>query len=378
MVKYIYKKYKSALNKLKFPDPWFWARYTINPYSGCTHACIYCDARSQRYYLEDFENEIIIKENIVKKLDQTISRSRTLLPDVIGPGGVCDAYQPIEEKIENTRNILKIVIKHNYPVNIATKNRLIIRDIDILKKIAENTWSTIGFSITTLDEEIASILEPFSTLPKERITAIKEIKQKAPKIQVGTYFIPNIPFVCDSDDNIERIIKESKDAGADFIVFSPSLTIRDLQKVYFIKKLNNSKLKIIVEPLLKLYNKNNYAPFEYTKKLNKTFLKYCEKYKLPIRIKRWIPLDYRKWNYKIAELLLNKEYMESMKSGRRNKSMMWAGLYLNNLKESIMEIYKRGELGKLTNFSKSIIDYVSPYLEKSKDFNQKKGIDRFI
>ena len=293
MVKYIYKAYKTALNKLKFPDSWFWAKYTINPYSGCAHACIYCDARSQRYYLADFENEVIIKENIDKKLNQTINRSRTLLPDVIGPGGVCDAYQPIEKEVENTRKILKIIAKYKYPVNIATKNKLITRDIDILKKIAEDSWCAIGFSITTLNEEIGKVLEPYSTPPKDRIEAIKYIKQRAPNINVGTYLMPNIPFLCDNDENIEDIIKKSKNAGADFILFSPGLTMRDLQQDRFIEKLKSSKFKHCVKPILELYKGNYYAPYEYVKTINMKFLKYCKKYDIAIRIKRWIPSDYR-------------------------------------------------------------------------------------
>ena len=120
MVKYTYKEFKTVLNKIKFPDSWFWTRYTINPYSGCAHACIYCDARSQRYYLNhDFENEVIIKTNTEKKLELRIKRARTLLPDVVGPGGVNDAYQPIEEKVENTKKILKIFAKYKYPLNIS-------------------------------------------------------------------------------------------------------------------------------------------------------------------------------------------------------------------------------------------------------------------
>ena len=83
MVKYRYKEFKTAFNVLKYPDSWFWCRYTINPYQGCEHACIYCDARSQRYYLDDFENEVVIKSNIDKKLDSRLKRTRTLLPDVI-------------------------------------------------------------------------------------------------------------------------------------------------------------------------------------------------------------------------------------------------------------------------------------------------------
>lgn len=376
-MKYITRQFKSALNKLKYPDSWFWIRYTINPYSGCEHACIYCDARSQRYYLEDFENEVIIKKDIDKLLDLKFKRARTLLPDVIGAGGVNDAYQPIEKEEGNTRKILKIIKKHKYPVNIATKSNLILRDLDLLKKISNDTWCTVGFSITTTDEKLASFLEPYSSSPFERLNAIKEIKKKASTIQTGTYFIPIIPFLEDSDENLENVIKETKEAGADFILFSPGLTMRDSQAEFFIKKLTKSKYKDIVTPLLNLFKGNMYPPIEYANKIHSKLYALCEKYKLPIRTKRWIPKDYRKWNYKISEILLNEEYISSLK-GRPNNAMKWAGLKLNNLEESIIEIYKRGDLSKLPNFNKKIIEFVNPILEKSNVLKEKKGLERFL
>ncbi|MFX1500493.1 MAG: radical SAM protein, partial [Promethearchaeota archaeon] len=267
MVKYIYKEFKSVLNKLKFPDSWFWSRYTLNTYSGCVHACIYCDARSQRYYIENFENEVIIKTNFDKKLDQKFKRARTLLPDIIAPGGVNDAYQPIEKKIEHTRKVLEVIAKHKFPINIATKSDLITRDIDILEKIAYDTWCTIGFSISTSNDELAKFLEPFSSKPSERLEALKTIKKQAPNIQIGTYFIPIIPFLEDNDENLEDVIKNSKDAGADFILFSPGLTLRDSQAQYFINKLKNSKYANIVKPLLNLYKGQIYPPSDYAKRI---------------------------------------------------------------------------------------------------------------
>jgi DNA repair photolyase len=302
MVKYIYREFKSALNKLKYPDTWFWARYTINPYSGCAHTCIYCDARSDRYYLEqDFENEVIIKTDIDKKLEQTIKRSRTLLPDVIGPGGISDAYQPVEKDVESTRKILKVIAKYKFPVNIATKSSLITRDLDILTQIAADTWCAIGFSITTINEELAKFLEPFSSDPLERLKALQLIKNKAPKIKVGTYFMPIIPFLEDDDDNLEEVIKNSKKHGADFVLFSPGLTLRDSQAQFFLNKLKQSKYKDVLKPLLELYRGQIYPPAKYARKLHSKLFNLCQEYKLDIRIKRWIPNDFRKWNYKISE-----------------------------------------------------------------------------
>lgn len=380
MVTYIYQEYKTAINKLKFPDSWFWARYTSNPYSGCEHVCIYCDARSQRYYLtQNFEEEIIIKDKFAKKLEKTIKNSHSLLPDVIGPGGVCDAYQPIEKKVKNTRKLLKVIAKYHFPVNLATKSNLVVRDIDLLKKIAKDTWCTIGFSISTMEEEIAQFLEPFSSPTSARLETMNRIKEEAPEIQVGTYFMPIIPFLEDHDEQIEKVIRKSKDARADFVLFAPGMTLRDLQKEFFVNKLRNSKYSDVIKPLLDLYSRSTKKQ-EYQSYINKMNLKLfnlCEKYQLDIRVPRWIPSDYRKWNYKIAEVLLNEEYKNAI-FGNPNSKMKWAGLYLNNLDESIINYFKRGELNKLRNFDQEIIEFVRPYLKQGEKERDKKTLDRFL
>jgi len=377
--KIINKEFKTALNKLKYPDSWFWCRYTINPYSGCAHTCIYCDARSQRYYLnQNFENEVIVKTNLDKILDKRIKNSRKLLPDVIGPGGVCDAYQPIELEVKNTLKILKVIEKHRFPVNIATKSALITRDIEILNRIAQDTWCTVGFSITTMNVELAQFLEPHSSSPKERLEALTQFKRKAPKIQVGTYFMPIIPFLEDNNENLEAVIKKSKEAGADFVIFSPGLTLRDAQADFFFKKLEESNYNHVVKPLLNLYKGQIGPPKDYVNKLHQKLLTLCQKYDIAVREKRWIPNDYRKWNYKISELLLVKDYKDELATGKSNKSFYWAGLTLNNLDESIINVYKRGELATLKNFNSEIIEFVEPYLKGSKEMNEKTGMDKFI
>ena len=378
-VKIVYKEFKTALNKLKYPDSWFWARYTTNPYSGCAHACIYCDARSQRYYLDqNFENEVIVKTNFAKILDDTIKRSRKLLPDVVGPGGVNDAYQPVEKEAENTRKLLEVLQKNGYPVNIATKSSLIMRDVNILDQIGKDTWCTIGFSITSLNEELVSFLEPFSSPASERLRALKYIKKSASNIQVGTYFMPIIPYLEDDDDNLEDVIQESKKAGADFVLFSPGLTLRDSQAFFFINKLKESKYKGIVQPLLELFKGKSYPPADYARKMHSKLYKLCSDYKIPIRIQRWIPKDYRKWNYKVSELLLNKEYLDSVVDGKSNNGLKWAGLKLNNLKESIIDVYKRNELKSLENFNSEVIKLVEPFIKDAKELTKKTGLERFL
>ncbi|MFW9876743.1 MAG: radical SAM protein, partial [Candidatus Thorarchaeota archaeon] len=268
--------------------------------------------------------------------------------------------------------------KHKYPINIATKSKLVVRDIDILKKIADDTWCTVGFSITTTNEELAEFLEPYSSSPLDRFEALRTIKREAPNIQAGTYFIPIIPFLEDDDENLENVIKQSHEAGADFLLFSPGLTLRDSQADFFLKKLKKSKYNHIVKPLLELYKGEIYPPGQYARKLHPKLLRLCEKYDLPVRVKRWIPSDYRKWNYKISEILLNEEYMDALKTGKSNKNMIWAGLNLNNLQESIISVFERDELSKLKNFNKQIITFTTPYLKEAQKLKQKTGLDKFL
>jgi hypothetical protein len=134
----------------------------------------------------------------------------------------------------------------------------------------------------------------------------------------------------------------------------------------------------VIKPLLNLYKGEMHPPSNNCKIINTKALKLCRKYKINIRLKRWIPSDYRKWNYKISELLLNKEYIDSLRTGKSNRTMMWAGLNLNNLEESILNVYERNELHTLKNFNSPVIEFIKPYLEGGKDLKQKSGLEKFL
>ena len=163
------------------------------------------------------------------------------------------------------------------------------------------------------------------------------------------------------------------------MVFAPGVTLRDSQKKYFIEKLRESRYRNIVKPLLDLYDKDfNSEEYQtYLLSKNRILLNLCRSYGLNIRKERWIPSDFRKWNYIIAEKLLNEEYLRSIK-GNPNNTMKWAGLYLNNLEESVIEVYRRDELTSLRNFNSKVIEFVKPYLKKGLKERNKKTLDRFL
>ena len=304
-------------------------------------------------------------------LDNRLGRARTLLPDVVGIGGTCDAYQPAENKYKNTRAVLEVLLKHRYPVFISTKSLLILRDLDLLSQIAKDSWCTVGITITTLDEGTTNFLEPKAPNPDERLATVHEIKKKCPEMQVGVHFIPIVPFLCDNDENLERVVRSTKDAGADFILFGGGMTMRDNQALWFLKRLQGEFPHLVhkYEDLYKFeykpdkdYNGQYEPKKSYLKSVHKKLFALCEKYKIDFRIKRYIPEDYRKYSYIVAQNLLNGSYLAQM-LGKSWWNTFWAGQNINNLKEDIREVAKRGELDKIRNVNKEVEKLVLEFLE---------------
>lgn len=369
MVKYESKSMKSILNQLKYIDSWFWCRYTLNPYQGCEHACIYCDARSERYYLhKDFEDKIYFKENAAHLLDRKLKNSRTFLPDVVSLGGTCDSYQPAEEKFQNTRKILKILLKYKFPINISTKNILIKKDLDIIHQIAEETWATIAFTITTTDSDLANFLEPHASPPDERLETIKFISENFPKIHIGVNFMPIVPILEDTPENLNSVIEKSKEAGAEFILCSPGMTLRDSQAKVFLhhlkKYFKNISKPELYDTFLKLYGlgASQEVNREYFAKKIKEITKLCQKYKINTRVQRWYPSDFRNSNYKAAEKLFSLSY-ENPITGRINKDLYWAAMHIQNLPRSLGSLEASGDLNKLKYLTSKIRKIINPYIK---------------
>jgi DNA repair photolyase len=367
MIKYIPKEFKTILNKYKFIDSWFWCRYSINPYNGCEFACTYCDSRSHKYHLQpEFDQLIYVKNNVGDMLENRLSRARTLLPDVVAIGGTCDAYQPAEADCKNTRQCLETLLKYHYPVCLSTKSTLILRDVDILSRIAEDSWCAIGVTITTLDRRLAGFLEPRAPSPEKRLNVVKEMKERCPELQAGVNFIPIVPFLCDDEKNMEEVVSSAKEAGADFVLFGGGMTLRDNQASWFLKRLSQG-FPHLVEKYEELYQ-GKYTPEEgyhgryepgksYLKRIHRKMLELCGKYELNFRIKRYIPEDFRRQNYLVAQKLLDESYLSQM-LGKPWTKTFWAGQNINNLKESIEDIAERNELGRIRNVDPLIEEYV--------------------
>lgn len=219
---------KSALNKINSFLPY---HYDLNIYRGCEHCCVYCFAKYSHKYLEDnhFFNHIYIKENIVEELEKKLS-SKSWKRDVINLGGITDSYQPIEKEKKLMPKILRLLIKYKTPAIISTKSSLILRDIDLLKELSDVAGVQIACTITTLDQNLASILEPNASSIKLRMKTIQTLKEAG--LTVGWHLMPIIPYITATRNNLKNIFEIASKCQIDYMI-TGLLNLRGTTKTDF-------------------------------------------------------------------------------------------------------------------------------------------------
>jgi DNA repair photolyase len=196
------------------PDVGFSA--SINPYRGCEHGCVYCYARPTHEYLGfsaglDFETKILVKENAPELLRKELSSPRWR-PQVLALSGVTDPYQPAERRLLITRQCLEVLAAFRNPVGIVTKNQLVTRDVDLLGQLARHNAAAVFVSVTTLDGNLARLLEPRATQPQGRLGAIAALARA--EVPVGVMVGPVIPGL--TDHEMPGILQTASEAGARF------------------------------------------------------------------------------------------------------------------------------------------------------------------
>jgi DNA repair photolyase len=201
------------------PDVGFDAR--VNPYRGCEHGCAYCYARPTHEYLGlsaglDFETRIMVKEDAPELLRRELMSPRWQ-PRLVGMCGVTDPYQPAERRFRLTRRCLEVFAEFRNPVGVVTKNRLVARDLDLLADLARDHAAAVYLSVTTLDGDLARVMEPRATQPAGRLAAIAELAGGG--VPVGVLVAPVIPGL--TDHEMPAILDEAARAGARFAGFVP-------------------------------------------------------------------------------------------------------------------------------------------------------------
>jgi DNA repair photolyase len=203
---------RTIISRNDSPDIPFAA--SLNPYRGCEHGCAYCYARPTHEYLGysaglDFETQIFPKKQAPELLRKELSK-KSWQPQVLALSGVTDCYQPVERRLEITRNLLKILLEFGNPVRVITKNHLVTRDVDVLQKLAAKNLVHVHLSITTLDPELSRKMEPRGASPQMRLKAVEKLSQAG--IPVAVMASPMIPGI--NDHELPQILQHAARAGA--------------------------------------------------------------------------------------------------------------------------------------------------------------------
>ncbi len=206
------EKPKEIVNEVTSPD--LPMAYSLNPYQGCEHGCVYCYARNTHTFWGfsagmDFEQKIIVKDNAAAALEATF-RKRNWKPGTVMLAGNTDCYQPAERKFQLTRQCLEVFLKYRHPVGIVTKNSLVLRDLDLLSELASHNLVHIHLSLTTRDESLRRNLEPRTTTYEKRLDAIRQLNEA--NIPTGALIAPIIPGL--NHHEIPGLVEDAAQAGA--------------------------------------------------------------------------------------------------------------------------------------------------------------------
>ena len=286
------KDVKSILNKHKKRDSWFLDDYSINPYEGCGFNCTYCYVHGSKYG-ENLAEKIVVKKDAAAILDkQLANRAKKSEYGFIAVGSATDAYMQVEKEVGLTKELLEIILKHRFPVFISTKSNLIARDFDLLKQIDEEAilpedlkqnparGVIISFSFSTLDENLAKQIEPGAPSPQKRLEMLKECSEN--RFLCGVNAMPLLPFISDTDEELEKIIAAAKQNGAHYILVAGLTLFGDdprYSRQLYLKFLRNHYPEL-VEKYEKMYGSVYYPSWQYQQQLKKRADTLCQKYNI--------------------------------------------------------------------------------------------------
>jgi DNA repair photolyase len=281
-VEYFTLPSKSLLNRCvsNRAMPFTW---TINPYRGCEFACKYCYARYTHEFMEmrdglEFERKIYVKQHAAELLRQELKRVKA--DESIALGTATDPYQPAERRFEVTRGILEEFSRHRgFELGIVTKSNLVVRDLEVLKNVARANKVSVHVTVTTLETELARILEPRAPRPDLRIEAVRELAQAG--IRVGISCSPVIPGITDSPAHLEALVRAAAEAGADYIFANP-LFLKPCSAAVFLPFLEQN-FPHLAESYRERYQDRAFLPPAYSKRLSQLISRLREKYKLTHR-----------------------------------------------------------------------------------------------
>ncbi|WP_274361822.1 SPL family radical SAM protein [Paenibacillus thermotolerans] len=279
MVRYETLQAKNLLSRVTAPSmPFEWS---LNPYRGCQHGCSFCYARSTHTFLgeaadDTFQNTIYMKSNAAQALNDQLAKmtlgGRRSLNGSIAIGTATDPYQQTEGKAGLTRSCLEVLAKYKADVTITTRSPLILRDVDLLKRM--NSVS-VNISVNTLDNGVWRNLEPSTPSPAKRIDTVRQLNEAG--IRTSVFLAPIVPYLTDAEDDLENVIRSAAQAGAAYIMPSFLRLSTPEVKCWFFKCIGE-RYPHLSAKLARLYERSAYVSREYKQSVTKIVQVYFERY----------------------------------------------------------------------------------------------------
>ncbi len=243
----------------------------MNLYRGCLHGCIYCDARSTCYQIKHPFEDIEVKENAPTLLEQTLRHKRSKC--MINTGGMCDPYIPLEAELLHTRKCLEIIDRYGFGLAILTKSDLILRDLDLLKRINAKSKCVVQMTLTTCDEDLCRILEPNVCTTKRRAEVLNIFRDEG--IPTVAWLTPILPFINDTKENVEGLLDYCIKAQVYGVIqWGIGVTLRNGDREYFYEQLDKH-FPGIKEKYIKTYGNAYHIPSPKTDELTKLLVSRC-------------------------------------------------------------------------------------------------------
>ena len=248
------------------------AQNGMNIYRGCSHGCIYCDARSTCYQMDHPFEDIEVKINAPELLEQALRRKRKKC--MIGTGSMSDPYLHLEKELGLTRRCLELIDKYGFGLAIQTKSDMILRDLDLLRSIHRKTKCVVQITLTTYDDALCKILEPNVCPTSRRIEVLNILKEEG--IPTIVWMTPILPFINDTKENIGSILDACKRANVyGIITFGIGLTLRDGDRQYYYRKLDEH-FPGLKEKYRQTYGNDYELPVPKAEELYDFFIQECE------------------------------------------------------------------------------------------------------
>ena len=245
----------------------------MNLFRGCTHGCIYCDSRSKCYQMNHRFEDVEIKENGIKILEESLKRKRKKC--MIGLGSMTDPYLHEELKLNYTRKALELINRYGFGATLITKSDNLLRDLEIFKDINSKTKCIIQMTLTTYDEKLCKVIEPNVSTTRDRFEALKVLRDAG--IPTVVWLIPILPFINDNKENILGILNYCKEAKVyGIICFGMGLTLRDGNREYFYNELDKI-FPNLKDLYIRKYGNSYVLNSDNNEELMKIFHEFCEK-----------------------------------------------------------------------------------------------------